>query len=110
MPSLRHNKTSPFVYSTDPDFSFGNEREEVSSLTPSEQLLRVRLDTKQRKGKTVTIVEGFAGKDDERASLGKKLKTALGTGGSVKEEQIIIQGTHLEKVKAILLEWGYRVK
>lgn len=79
-------------------------------LSPSYLILNVSLDTKHRKGKTVTLVEGFAGREEERELLGKKLKTACGTGGSVKDNLIIIQGAHVEKVKTFLREWGYKIK
>jgi translation initiation factor 1 len=110
MPSQKHRKNSPYVYSTNPDFSFDDEGQEEMPLSPSNLLLKVSLDTKHRKGKTVTLVEGFAGREEERESLGKKLKTACGTGGSVKDGLIIIQGAQVEKVKTLLREWGYKVK
>lgn len=110
MPSKKHPKNSPFVYSTNPDFSFDNGEEECLSLPASVPLLKVSLDTKHRKGKVVTLVDGFTGKAEERELLGKKLKTACGTGGSVKDDLIIIQGDHTGKVKSLLLEWGYKVK
>lgn len=78
--------------------------------SPSDWVLKVSLDTKHRKGKTVTLVEGFTGREEERDRLGKKLKTACGTGGSVKDGLIIIQGAQVEKVKTLLREWGYKAK
>ncbi|MGH2642530.1 MAG: translation initiation factor [Chitinophagaceae bacterium] len=110
MSSRKHHKNSPYVYSTDPDFPFEESREGEAILPPSEQQLKITLDTKHRKGKTVTLVEGFSGTDEDRESLGKKLKTACGTGGSVKDDLIIVQGAHVEKVKALLSEWEYKVK
>lgn len=110
MASRKNNSNSPYVYSTNPDFSLNDRQEEEISLPPSAQTLKVWLDTKHRKGKVVTLVEGFAGKEEERESLGKKLKTACGTGGSVKDDLIIVQGSHVEKVKALLREWGYKIK
>lgn len=98
------------VYSTDPDFSMNEEGELVETLKPSEQLLRVTLETKHRAGKTVTLVTGFIGKNEDREDLGKKLKNSCGTGGSVKDGEIILQGDHREKVKTWLLKNSYRVK
>ena len=64
-----------FVYSTDPNFSFeGEQREDIITLPPAEQKLKIRLDTKQRAGKAVTLVEGFMGKEEDLEDLGKKLK------------------------------------
>lgn len=110
MSSGRNNRNSPFVYSTDPNFSYDNGQEEEISLPPSEQVLKVILDTRHRKGKTVTLVEGFVGKEEDREYLGKKLRTSCGTGGSVKDDQIIVQGSHVEKVKELLKAWGYRIR
>ena len=71
------------------------------------QKLRVRLDTKRRAGKAVTLIEGFAGSQKDLEELGKKLKTYCGTGGSVKDNQIIIQGDQREKVIQWLKKNGY---
>lgn len=110
MSSGRNNRNYPFVYSTDPGFSYNDGQEEEISLTPPEQVLKVILDTRHRKGKMVTLVEGFAGKDEDRECLGKKLRTSCGTGGSVKDGLIIIQGSRVQKVKELLKEWGYGIR
>lgn len=99
------------VYSTNSDFQYENDREEVEeTLLPEAQNLRVYIDRKQRKGKTVTLVTGFIGKEEDLKELGKLLKTKCGVGGSVKEGEIIIQGELMEKVKGILRSGGYKVK
>jgi translation initiation factor 1 len=97
----------PLVYSTDPDFKVPNEQEEAVTLLPAEQMLRVILETKHRAGKTVTIVYGFEGNDSDLEALGKALKNYCGTGGSVKEGEIIIQGDHRQKVFQYLKQKGY---
>lgn len=99
-----------FVYSTDPNFQLNEEGEQVQTLPPEEQVLRVTLETKHRAGKTVTLVLGFVGKDEDREELGKKLKNHCGTGGSAKDGEFVLQGDHREKVKAFLLKNRYRVK
>lgn len=102
--------TSGIVYSTDPDYKpYEESAEQESSLQPAEQKLRVRLDTRNRAGKAVTLVEGFAGSNAEAEELGKKLKTFCGTGGSVKDHEIIVQGDHRDKVLQWLLKNGYRL-
>ncbi len=97
-----------FVFSTDPNFRFKEEPEEVlETLPPNQQKLKVRLDTKQRAGKAVTLIEGFKGKEDDLEDLGKKLKYFCGTGGSVKDGEVIIQGDQREKIFAWLLKNNY---
>lgn len=97
-----------FVYSTDPDFKFEEEQQNVEALSPAQQNLKLRLDTKHRAGKAVTLVEGFVGKDEDLQELGKKLKSFCGTGGSAKEGEIIVQGDQREKVMQWLIKNGYK--
>jgi len=100
---------SGIVFSTDPDFKMpGQEEEQNISLPAAEQKLRVRLETKHRAGKAVTLLEGFSGTTAEKEDIGKKLKTFCGTGGSVKDGEIIIQGDHRDKVLLWLLKNGYK--
>jgi translation initiation factor 1 len=99
---------SPMVYSTDPNFKIEVEEKNIETLSPVDQLLRVILETKHRAGKTVTIVYGFVGKEEDMNVLGKALKNHCGTGGSVKEGEIIIQGDHRQKVFQYLQKAGYK--
>jgi translation initiation factor 1 len=97
-----------FVYSTDPNFRFENDDSRENETLPlSQQKLRVRLDTKRRAGKAVTLVEGFIGAVNDIEQLGKILKNYCGTGGSVKDFEIIIQGDQRDKVLQWLLKNGY---
>ncbi len=96
-----------FVYSTDPNFHFEEEQNEFETFTPAQQKLKIRLETKQRAGKAVTLIEGFIGKDEDLQELGKKLKTFCGTGGSAKDGEIVIQGDQREKVLQWLKKNGY---
>ena len=100
--------TRGFVYSTDPDFSFEPEQNNVETLLPAQQKLKVRLDTKHRGGKAVTLVEGFKGKEEDLEDLGKKLKSFCGTGGSAKDGEIIVQGDQREKVIQWLAKNNYK--
>jgi translation initiation factor 1 len=106
----KKNKTdrNGFVFSTDPNFRFEPEENEVQeTLAPNQQKLRVKLETKHRGGKTVTLVNGFIGKEEDLEELGKKLKNFCGTGGSAKDTEIIIQGDQRDKVLQWLLKNGY---
>lgn len=104
----KKKSTGGIVFSTDPDFKMEEEsHEQAETLPPGSQQLRVRLDTKQRAGKAVTLVQEFYGKDDDLEELGKKLKSFCGTGGSVKDGIIIVQGDNRDKVLAWLQKNGY---
>lgn len=95
------------VYSTNPDFEYNYDDDSEEQLEPSEQRLRVWHDRKRRKGKTVTLVEGFKGSEDELKSLASYLKSQCGVGGTAKDGEIIIQGEFKEKVKDLLVKKGF---
>jgi translation initiation factor 1 len=99
--------SSPLVYSTNPDYMLPQEEESVLTLAPADQVLRIILETKHRAGKTVTIVYGFKGSFEAMNDLGKALKNHCGTGGSVKDGEIIIQGDHRQKIFQYLKQKGY---
>lgn len=97
------------VYSTDPDFKLPVESsEDQETIEPAQQKLKIRLDTRHRAGKAVTLVEGFIGTATDLEELGKKLKTFCGTGGSVKDGEIIVQGDNRDKVLQWLQKNGYK--
>lgn len=95
------------VYSTDPNFKIEEEIEATETLPAAKQPLRIKLETKHRAGKAVTLITGFTGTNDDAETLGKKLKTFCGTGGSVKDGEIIVQGDNRDKVLQWLLKNGY---
>lgn len=96
------------VYSTNPDFLYDTEgSEEVETLTPEKQVLRIQLDKRNRNGKSVTLITGFIGKEEDLKELGKLLKTKCGVGGSSKDGEILIQGDFRTKVLEILNKEGY---
>jgi translation initiation factor 1 len=108
MPNKK-NFNSGIVYSTDPTFKPETaEQREEKTLEPAQQNLRLRLDTKHRSGKAVTLVENFVGTEEDLEKLGKLLKTFCGTGGSVKVWQVIIQGDQREKIFQWLTKNGYK--
>jgi len=102
---LYHN--GGIVYSTAPDFNFSEEIPTAESLPPGQQLITILLDKKHRGGKTVSIINGFSMKDDEIEALAKQLKTFCGSGGSVKDKEIIIQGDQREKILQWMVKKGY---
>jgi translation initiation factor 1 len=105
--SKKKSNSNGIVYSTDPDFKIEEESTPQESLPPKQQKLKVRLDTRQRAGKAVTLVEGFIGPADQLDHLGRQLKTHCGTGGSVKDGEIIIQGDQRDKITQWLIAKGF---
>ncbi len=98
------------VYSTNPNFQYEFEEEEsVESKANNQQKLYVSIDKKQRGGKEVTLVEGFVGPEEELKELGKLLKSKCGVGGSVKDNEILIQGNFKDKIYDLLVKENYKV-
>lgn len=99
------------MFSTNPDFEFPETpSEEVQTLPPAQQNLKVQLDKKQRAGKKVTLITHFVGTEEDVQALGKMLKTKCGVGGSTKDGEILIQGDFRDKIMQILIGEGYKVK
>ena len=95
-------------YSTNPDFNYElGEEEETLTLDKKQQKLRVSIEKKGRGGKTVTLVNGFIGTENDLKELGKLLKTKCGVGGSVKDGEIIIQGEFKQRIIELLKAEGY---
>lgn len=96
------------VYSTNPDFKYETDEEEITeTLDKKQQKLRVNIEKKGRGGKTVTLITGFVGNDNDLKELGKLLKTKCGVGGSAKDGEIIIQGEFKQRIIDILKAEGY---
>lgn len=97
------------VYSTNPDFEYEKETDfETQTLAPEAQQLKILLDKKQRKGKIVTLVQGFVGASADLEILAKELKKQCGVGGNAKDGEIIIQGDNKDKVYKLLSNKGYK--
>lgn len=76
----------------------------------AKQHLEAHFSNKGRGGKTVTVIKGFEGDSDELKTLAKKIKQHCSVGGSVKDNEIIIQGNVREKVMEFLHNQGHQVK
>ena len=82
----------------------------VPDLPPQQQNLRVQATRSGRKGKTVTVITGFQHKAETLTKLLKQLKAQCGSGGTVKNDTLEIQGDHKEKLVTLLSKLGYKVK
>lgn len=108
---MSKKKHEGVVYSTDPDFVYETEAlQHPTTLPPEEQTLYIWLDSKSRKGKTVTLIKGYKGDPEDLESLTADLKKTFGAGGSVKDGEIIIQGNFRDRLVIYLTGMGYRVK
>ena len=96
------------VYSTDENIDLNEAFEESETLAPNQQKLNIRLETKQRGGKKATLIKGFIGSSTDLEDLAKKLKNHCGTGGSIVDGEILIQGDQTKKVKEFLQSKGYK--
>lgn len=102
-------RKSRVFYSTNPDYEYIDpNQEEVETIPKEEQRLRVSIEKKGRGGKTVTLIKGFIGTDDDLKDLGKKMKSKCGTGGSAKDSLILLQGDFKLKAIEILKDFGFK--
>lgn len=105
---VNRKKRVGVVYSTNPDFGYAEEEKEKTDTLPNnQQKLRLNMERTGRGGKTVTLIKGFVGSDDDILALCKLLKQKCGVGGSVKDGEIIIQGDHRTRLVQILKNEGY---
>ncbi len=99
---------SSVVYSTNPNYQY-EEEENKEVIPPSQQRLKVWLD-RLKGNKVLTVVRNFKGKEEDLKDLGKMLKSKCGTGGSVKNNEILIQGDFRDRVTDLLVKAGYGAK
>lgn len=105
---IEKKKRVGVVYSTNPDFQYSDDTTaEKDTLPKNQQRLRLSMERAGRGGKTVTIVRGFVGTEEDLLSLSKLLKQKCGVGGSVKDGEVIIQGDHRARLVDILKSEGY---
>ena len=105
---IERKKRIGVVYSTNPDYEYSDDsQEEADTLPKNQQKLRLNMERAGRGGKTVTLVKGFVGSEEDINALSKLLKQKCGVGGSVKDGEIIIQGDHRQRLVEILKKEGY---
>ena len=108
------SRDAKLVWTSDPETS-KRLREEgkttpARDAEPSKQTIRVAIDRKRRAGKTVTVAGGFDHTPETLAKLAGQLKKRCGSGGTVKDGEIEIQGEHVDVVARELEKLGYRVR
>lgn len=116
---MRDRSSGGLVYSTEGGRMCPACRQAVAACTCNalslaspngDGIARVSRETKGRGGKTVTLVRGLRLEADALAALGKRLRTACGAGGTARAGVLEIQGDHCERVIALLVVEGLRVK
>lgn len=102
------------VYTTDPLLARKLREDgampEARDLAPEEQTIRVAIDRKRRKGKTVTVASGFRLTPASLDKLARQLKARCAAGGSAKQGEIEVQGEHVDTIGGVLDALGYRVR
>lgn len=105
---IERKKRVGVVYSTNPNFEYSDDSQEETEILPrNQQKLRLNMERAGSGGKTVTLVKGFVGPEEDINALCKLLKQKCGVGGSVKDGEIIIQGDHRQRLVGILKNEGY---
>jgi translation initiation factor 1 len=108
--SKKNKKRMDVIYSTNPDFNFKEEESKPANTLPSQQqnlkVFLVRLGG----NKAMTCITGFVGTENDLEALGKTLKQKCGTGGSIKDGEILVQGDNRDKVIALLTQMGFKAK
>ena len=96
------------VYSTNPEFQYEKDQAELTeTIDKQKQKLRVSIEKKGRGGKTVTLINGFVGNENDLKALGKLLRSQCGVGGSVKDGIILVQGDFKQRIIDLLKKEGY---
>ena len=109
--SNKNKKFQGIVFSTNPDFRPNDEEpEDAITLAPEKQNLLIRISTQGRAGKKASLVQRFVGSESDLENLATAIKKHCGTGGSVKDGEIIIQGDMVQKIYDFLVSEQYRVK
>ena len=102
-------KSTRLVYSTESGCIRPGSKSN-HAVNPDDSICRVRRETKGRGGKEATVICGVPGGEAELKSLGKAIKQRLGTGGSIKAGQIVVQGDHVETILLFLKDKGFHAK
>ena len=116
--NIRNKAGGGLVYSTDSGRMCPTCRQPIAQCTcrtavprpVGDGVVRVSRETKGRGGKGVTLIKGVPLDGDALIALGKQLRTTCGTGGTVKDRAIELQGDHCERAIELLKQRGWQVK
>ncbi len=103
-------KETPPVSATDLAANVKADAQAKADAQKAKDVVRVSRETKGRGGKAVTLVTGISLPDKDLDALGKQLKASCGSGGTVKDGIIEVQGDHIDRVVALLVAQGYKAK
>ncbi len=103
-------KETPPVSATDLAAQVNAIAQAKADAQKAKDVVRVSRETKGRGGKAVTLVSGIAMADKDLDALGKQLKASCGSGGTVKDGVIEVQGDHIDRIVALLVAQGYKAK
>ena len=103
-------KETPPVSATDLAANVREIAQARADAQKAKDVVRVQRDAKGRGGKVVTVVTGISLPDKDLDALGKQLKAACGSGGTVKDGVIEVQGDHIDRIVALLVAQGYKAK
>jgi translation initiation factor 1 len=106
---MKNKENNRIVFSTNPEYKPEEENNQQETLPPAQQTLYVSLE-RLKGGKVATLVEKFVGTDADLEDLGKQLKNKCGSGGTVKDGVILVQGEQRDKIIALLTTMGYKTK
>ena len=84
------------------------ESSEIPDVEPRQQRLKIRVE-KRKRGKTVTVIAGLLGSQQQRTRVLKQLKDSCGAGGTMSDDRIEIQGEHTDNVRRLLKDLGFRL-
>ncbi len=107
--SITEMSNSNIVYSTDREVMELQQDQNLKNVKHSDQKVRLHLDRKGG-GKIVTVVKGLSHDDETMNELAKELKKKCGTGGSYKNNEILIQGNKRDIIQKIFIDKGYDAK
>lgn len=105
----KRSKNTQLIYSTETG-RIKPAKDNTQPAPKGDGIIRIKRETKGRKGKTVTIIWGIPAGEKELNQLTKELKQKCASGGSTKENTILIQGDHRKILFSLLAQKGYRVK